>query len=126
MGVRVVISEQPSEEREEAAFSHLGSGGTTPCITACDSCVCVCVCDSCVCGCVTRVCVCVCDSVCVCARGCVCDCVCAHVSVCDSVCARARVCVCVCVCFNAFQQEGHLGLNPERSAQSGVKGDTQL
>ena len=102
MGVRVVISEQPSEEREEAAFSHLGSGGTTPCITACDSCVCVCVC--------------------------VCDCVCAHVSVCDSVCARARVCVCVCVCvcFNAFQQEGHLGLNPERSAQSGVKGDTQL
>ena len=84
MGVRVVISEQPSEEREEAAFSHLGSGGTTPCITACDSCVCVCVCDS--------------------------------------VCARARV----CVCFNAFQQEGHLGLNPERSAQSGVKGDTQL
>ena len=39
---------------------------------------------------------------------------------------RVTLCVCVCVCFNAFQQEGHLGLNPERSAQFGVKGDTQL
>ena len=40
--------------------------------------------------------------------------------VCDSACVRVRVCV------NAFQQQGHLGLNPQRSPQSDVKGYTSF
>ena len=78
-GGGAVISEQWSEEREEAAF--LTSEAVAPHLA------------------LQRVTLRVCVHMCVC------------------------VCVCVCVWFNAFQ---HLGLNPERSPQSGVKGDTQL